>query len=349
MAERYCGPARRARPAQIDPGSPAEGVGPPRSGRRASRYRAGMDLGLAGRRLHVTGASQGIGREVVLRLAAEGAAVGLVARRRAVLEAVAREATDAGAAAVAVAPADLSLPGEAERAVAGVVDDLGGLDGLVNNVGVARNASVGEFVDEDWERSFQVNLMSYVRTTAAALPHLRASGQARIVNVASTAGKRPSASMPDYSVMKAAVLSYSRLIADAEVGNGVLVNAIAPGPTATPAWLGEGGLADQAAARSGGSREEALRKTGAGRPIGRLAEPDEIADVIVFLCSARVSYVSGAAWASTKARSRSSSDGPAPGPRSEIADLIVFLCSARVSYVSGAAWGVDGGTVPVII
>ncbi len=244
----------------------------------------------------VTGATQGIGREVALRLAAEGAAVGLVARRRDVLEDVARQASTAGAAGVAIVSADLSRPGEPDAAVASIAADLGGLDALVNNVGAARQVSVDELGDDDWERSFQVNVMSCVRTTRAALPHLRASDQARIVNVASTAGKRPSGSLPDYSVMKAAVLSFSRLIADAEVKHGVLVNAVAPGPTATPAWIADGGLADQAAARGGGTREEALAKTGAGRPIGRLAEPEEIADVIVFLCSARVSYVTGAAW-----------------------------------------------------
>jgi NAD(P)-dependent dehydrogenase (short-subunit alcohol dehydrogenase family) len=97
--------------------------------------------------------------------------------------------------------------------------------------------------------------------------------------------------MPDYSVMKAALLSFTRLVADVHAADGIRCNAVTPGPTATEAWLGEGGLAEQQ-----GERDAVLSKVGAGRPLGRLAEPDEIAAVIVFLCSERASYVTGAAW-----------------------------------------------------
>jgi NAD(P)-dependent dehydrogenase (short-subunit alcohol dehydrogenase family) len=117
-----------------------------------------------------------------------------------------------------------------------------------------------------------------------------------IVNVSSTAAKRPSTGMPNYSVTKAAVLSLSRLVADLYAKEGIRCNAVTPGPTATTAWLGEGGLADQQAQRSGKTREEALDSVAAGRPLGRLAEADEIASVIAFLCSERASYVTGAAW-----------------------------------------------------
>ena len=137
---------------------------------------------------------------------------------------------------------------------------------------------------------WQLNVMSYVRTIRAALPPLLAS-RGSIVNVASTAGKRPSVGMPHYSVTKAAVLSLSRLVADTYAADGIRCNAVTPGPTATAAWLGEGGLADQQ-----GERDEVLAKVGAGRPLGRLAEPEEIAAVIAFLASERASYVTGAAW-----------------------------------------------------
>jgi NAD(P)-dependent dehydrogenase (short-subunit alcohol dehydrogenase family) len=117
-----------------------------------------------------------------------------------------------------------------------------------------------------------------------------------IVNVSSTAAKRPSTGMPNYSVTKAAVLSLSRLVADLYAKDGIRCNAVAPGPTATGAWLADDGLADQQARQTGKSRAEVLEAVGAGRPLGRLAEPEEIASVIAFLCSERSSYVTGSAW-----------------------------------------------------
>jgi NAD(P)-dependent dehydrogenase (short-subunit alcohol dehydrogenase family) len=244
-----------------------------------------VDLGLTGRRALVTGGTKGIGRAVAERLTAEGARVAVVGRG----------AADGPGCELLIA-ADLARAGEPERAVEEAVAALGGLDVLVNNVGVARQMSFDELTDDDWQAALDLNVLSYVRAIRAALPHLRASDQARIVNVASTAGKRPSTGMPDYTVTKAAVLSLSRLVADLEAKHGVLCNAIAPGPSLTPAWLAPGGLADQAVARGGGDREAVLAKVGAGRPLGRMAEPDEIAAVAVFLCSAAASYVTGAAW-----------------------------------------------------
>jgi len=161
---------------------------------------------------------------------------------------------------------------------------------LVNNVGVARIARFEEVADEERDAYWQLNVMSYVRAIRAALPSLREGGGS-IVNVSSTAGKRPSTGMPHYSVTKAAVLSLSRLIADLYAKDGVRSNAVTPGPTATDAWLGEGGLAEQQ-----GDREEILAKVAAGRPLGRLADAPEVASVVVFLCSERASYVTGAAW-----------------------------------------------------
>ena len=239
-----------------------------------------MDLGLRDRVCVVTGSTAGIGRETARLLVEEGARVITCGRR--------------GAPTVGEAlhvQADLGVAGEPERVVRAAVAELGGLDCLVNNVGIARQARFEDVPDEEWDAYWQLNVMSYVRAIRAALPALRVGGGA-IVNVSSTAGKRPSTGMPHYSVTKAAVLSLSRLVADVYAKDGIRCNAVTPGPTATDAWLGEGGLADQ----QGGDRDEVLRKVGAGRPLGRLAQPEEIAAVIAFLCSERASYVTGAAW-----------------------------------------------------
>src|SRR4051812_8805173 len=191
---------------------------------------------------------------------------------------------------------DLSRAGEPERLVREAEEKHGRVDCLVNNVGLAVQRSFEEVTDEQWDELWQLNVMSYVRTIRAVLPGMRERKEGVIVNVSSTAGKRPSASMPDYSVTKAAVLSLSRLVADVYAKDGIRCNAITPGPTATEAWLGKGGLADQQAQRSGKSREDVLSAVGAGRPLGRLAEPEEIASVVAFLCSPLSSYVTGAAW-----------------------------------------------------
>jgi 3-oxoacyl-[acyl-carrier protein] reductase len=167
---------------------------------------------------------------------------------------------------------------------------------LVNNVGEAYQASFEDLTDTQWETMWQLNVMSFVRAIRAVLPSMRAAGAGSIVNVSSTAGKRPSTGMPNYTVTKAAVLSLSRLVADLYAKDGIRCNAVAPGPTATSAWLGEGGLADQQAERSGKTREEVLEAVGKGRPLGRLAEAEEIAAVIAFLCSDRAGYVTGSAW-----------------------------------------------------
>jgi 3-oxoacyl-[acyl-carrier protein] reductase len=135
-----------------------------------------------------------------------------------------------------------------------------------------------------------------MRLMRAAAPRMAAAGGGRIVNVCSSSGKRPSLTNVAYSVTKAAQLSLSRHYADRYVGDGVLVNAVAPGPVTSPLWLAEGGLADQAAAARGATREEALAAAQAKVPLGRFAEPEEIAAVIVFLCSAQASTVAGAAW-----------------------------------------------------
>ena len=250
-----------------------------------------MDLGLRDRVCVVTGSTAGIGLETARLLAAEGARVVVTGRDA---ERVERAREDTGAALGV--PADFTNPAAPKALVSETAGKLGRIDCLVNNVGEAYQATFEEVTDEQWDAMWQLNVMSYVRCIRAVLPEMREAGKGTIVNVSSTAGKRPSTGMPNYSVTKAAVLSLSRLIADLYASDGIRCNAVTPGPTATGAWLDEGGLADQQAARSINTREQVLEKVGAGRPLGRLAEPEEIASVIAFLCSERSSYVTGSAW-----------------------------------------------------
>jgi 3-oxoacyl-[acyl-carrier protein] reductase len=244
-----------------------------------------MDLGLRDRVCVVTGSTAGIGLATSRLLVGENARVVTSGRG---------DAPNVGEEHHV--RADLGRAGEPERLIAEAEAVVGPVDVLVNNVGVAYQADFHDLEDEQWAQIWKLNVMSYVRAIRAVLPSMRERGSGVIVNVSSTSGKRPSTSMPDYSVTKAAVLSLSRLVADSYARDGIRSNAVTPGPTATDAWLGDEGLADQQAARTGKTRQEVLESVAAGRPLGRLAEPDEIAAVIVFLCSERAGYVTGAAW-----------------------------------------------------
>ena len=233
-----------------------------------------MDLGLDRKACIVTGASSGIGAATARLLAAEGARVFGVSRSGPDLE------------------ADVTDPGAAERIVAECESRYGAVDVLVNNAGTARIGKLDEMTEDDWREQWELNVLAPMRLMQAAAPLMAERGWGRIVNVSSSAGKRPSGRMPAYSVAKAAMLSLSRLYADEWAGKGVLVNAVTPGPITSPLWTGPGGLAEQ----SGPTREEALEANAKKIPVGRMGTEDEVAAVIVWLCSAQASNVAGAAW-----------------------------------------------------
>jgi len=254
-----------------------------------------MDLGLAGRSCIVTGGGRGIGRESARVLCAEGANVLLVARTEADVETAAREISAESAGEAAHLPLDVTAEDAGERMAAAATERFGPADVLINNAGTSMWRDLEDVPDEDWRTQFELSVMAPHHAMTATVPGMAERGWGRVVNVCSTAGKRPSGSMPEYSVAKAAELSLSRLYADRFAVDGVLINAICPGPVASEMWMEDGGLLDQSRA-DGQSRDDALSAEGAKRPIGRLAEVEEIAAAIVFLCSERASYVAGAAW-----------------------------------------------------
>jgi 3-oxoacyl-[acyl-carrier protein] reductase len=235
-----------------------------------------MNLGLEGKVCVVTGATRGIGAATAGMLAQEGARVLSVARHGGDLE------------------LDVAAPDAGERVLAACP---GAPWALVNAAGGSRARPLEELPDEEWQRQWELHVMGPMRLMRALAPAMADAGGGRIVNVSSSSGKRPSGRLdPSYSVTKAAELSLSRVFADAWARRGVLVNAVTPGPIEGETWTGQGGLADQLAARAGTTREEVLEATRSGPPLGRMGTDDEVAAVIVFLCSQQASNVVGVAW-----------------------------------------------------
>ena len=224
----------------------------------------------------MTGGTRGIGAATARMLAQEGARVLTVARSGADLE------------------LDVTEPDAGERVLAACEEAPWA---LVNNAGTSRARPLEELSDADWQEQWDLHVMAPMRLMRAVAPAMAEAGGGRVVNVSSSAGKRPSATLdPSYSVTKAAQLSLSRLFADAWAGRGVLVNAITPGVVETELWTGPGGLAEQIAQRTGSTPAEVLGATRAKPPVGRMGQEDEIAAVVVFLCSQPAANVAGAAW-----------------------------------------------------
>jgi 3-oxoacyl-[acyl-carrier protein] reductase len=254
-----------------------------------------MDLGLRDRACIVTGASGGFGGATAELLAPEGAAIVLVGRREDRLRLVAERCIELGGRALPLV-ADVTAADAGDRMVEACEQEFGRIDALVNSAGTTAVRSLEELTEEDWQRQWELNVLAPMRLMRAAAPRMEQRGFGRIVNVCSSSGKRPSGTNMAYSVTKAAELSLSRAFADLYAGRGVLVNAIAPGPVGDDVWLAPDGLADQLAERDRVSREDVLARTAAGVPLGRLGSAQEIAAVIVFLCSEQASNVAGAAW-----------------------------------------------------
>jgi 3-oxoacyl-[acyl-carrier protein] reductase len=254
-----------------------------------------MDLGLRDRACIIAGASRGIGRTTATGLASEGASLLLIARGEDSLAEIADACRQLGARAETIA-LDVTTLDAGDRAVGACLERLGRLDAVVNNAGTSSATDLEKLTDEDWQTQWELHVMAPMRMMRAAVPAMAERGWGRIVNVSSSSGKRPGQRNVAYSVTKAAVLSLSRAFADRYAKQGVLVNSITPGPIATELWMGAGGLADQVAEQRGITREQALTATARGVPLGRFATEEEIASVIVFLCSEAAGYVTGAAW-----------------------------------------------------
>ncbi len=234
-----------------------------------------MDLGLRGRTAIVCGASAGMGLAIAEALAAEGANVAMLARRRGKLS---REAERLGAFGVR---GDVTNPADLERLVKRTLDAFGGIDVLVNNSGGPPRGSALELTDETLEAAVELLLLSVVRLTRLCLPHLRSSGQGRVINITSSSVREPVANLVLSNAVRPGVIGWAKTLAS-EVGpDGITVNSIAPGRIDTERLVEvypEGPTADDLKAI----------------PLRRFGEPREIGDVVAFLASERAGYVTGA-------------------------------------------------------
>jgi 3-oxoacyl-[acyl-carrier protein] reductase len=236
-----------------------------------------MNLGLEGRVCVVTGGTRGIGAATARMLAQEGARVLTVGRSGGDVE------------------LDVTAPDAGERILAACPEPPWA---LVNNAGTTGTRALEDLSDSDWQEQWELHVMAPMRLMRALAPVMAERGGGRIVNIGSSAGRRPSSRLDaSYSVTKAAQLALSRVFADSFAASGVLVNAVNPGAIEGELWTSEGGLADQLAERTEQSREEVLESTRSSPPLERMGTDEEVAAVVVFLCSVLSSNVAGAAWA----------------------------------------------------
>lgn len=249
-----------------------------------------MELNLKGRKIVVTGAGEGIGRALALAFAGEGARVAACARGAKRLDALANEIEGSGHV---FQTADLTKPEDIRTFYHKVHQAFGGIDVLVNNVGaILKIADFFELTDEDWQDSFDVNLMTVVRLTRLFISSLKNSGTPRIINISSIAAAKPGEVFPQYSAMKAALSNLTSSLAQTLAPDKILVNSVSPGPVWTRSWEDE---AREAAEKSGAdlpkTREELSARTAQNIPLKRMGMPEDITGLVLFLASDRASWI----------------------------------------------------------
>jgi NAD(P)-dependent dehydrogenase (short-subunit alcohol dehydrogenase family) len=267
----------------MDPARPGVGgVRPPWSDAGVTAAVVDPLFSLDGRIALITGSTRGIGRAMALGFAARGAAVVVTGRTAAVAESVAAEIATAGGRAIGVA-AEVTAPDAAERLVAAAVDAFGGLDVVVNNAGLLRPHFVGKVTEGELDELYAINVKAPLLLARAAFPHLQRSGAAAVVNVCGVGAVHPMAGIGNYSATKAALLSWTRILAQEWASSGVRVNALVPGTVATDMILPSD---EEARARHRAEMDHEV-------PLGFVADPEDMVGPAVFLASRASRYMTG--------------------------------------------------------
>ena len=248
-----------------------------------------MELGLKGRVAIVGGASQGIGYGIARLLAAEGAGVAMVARRKEPLDLSSKKISSETGAEVLAIPADIRKAEDCARIVAEAAAHFGRLDILVNNDGAPPLGALLDFDDAAWDKALQQNLMSVVRLSRGAVPHMRKAGGGRIVNITALSVLQPLPTFGLSAATWAAVLGYAKTLSLELAREGITVNTICPGRIATGRIATVFGGGDASAS-------ELAEKLAKEIPLGRLGQPEEIASLVALLASERGAYITGSTF-----------------------------------------------------
>ena len=251
-----------------------------------------MEFGLKGKRAIVMAASRGLGYASALGLAREGCRLIVCSRDQARIEAAAAAITKETGAEVKALVADVSSASEAKRLVDAAVSAYGGLEIVVHNAGGPPAGETLQMTEEQWQKAFEQNLLSFTRIVGAAAPEMKKAGYGRVLTIASSSIKQPIPNLALSNALRAGVWGIAKTLSRELAPQGILVNVIAPGRIDTER-IAE---LDQANAQKSGKSVEDVRKTSiAGIPLGRLGRPEELANLVVFLASQAGSYITGQA------------------------------------------------------
>jgi 3-oxoacyl-[acyl-carrier protein] reductase len=253
-----------------------------------------MDLALNGKVALVTGASRGIGKSCALALAEEKCNLVICSRTEETLEETARLIRAKGVEALAL-PADLTKPEDNKQFVARAVEKFGRIDILVNNAGTGRLSDPLQLPEAEFRYNMDLMLFGPIQCSREVIPHMRKQGGGRIINISSIFGKQPGGLL-DYDAIKAAVIMFSKDLANYLAKDKILVNAVCPGPIRGPLWEGPGGLGEQLGQVLGMTGPEAVEWFAQQNiPLGHHGDPEDIANMVAFLASDKAKFITGQA------------------------------------------------------